>query len=73
MFLAPEQISFWMHNTDIALDIGYFDVDGNLKEVYPMVLAQRTLAVVAPGRSEVRTRDEPRLLQEQRRHSWSET
>lgn len=32
----PQQMSFWMQNTPIALDIGFFDRYGVLKEVYPM-------------------------------------
>ncbi|MCB1121708.1 MAG: DUF192 domain-containing protein [Verrucomicrobiae bacterium] len=32
----PKQMSFWMHNTHIPLDIGYFTADGILREVYPM-------------------------------------
>ena len=33
---APRQLSFWMRNTRIPLDIGYFDADGILLEVYRM-------------------------------------
>jgi uncharacterized membrane protein (UPF0127 family) len=29
-------MSFWMRNTTLPLDIGYFDSTGELKEVYPM-------------------------------------
>ena len=32
----PKQMSFWMQNTKIPLDIGYFTSDGVLREVYPM-------------------------------------
>ena len=32
----PKQMSFWMRNTKIALDIGFFTSDGILSEVYPM-------------------------------------
>jgi len=32
----PKQMSFWMRNTKIALDIGFFTSDGILREVYPM-------------------------------------
>jgi uncharacterized membrane protein (UPF0127 family) len=36
VFDRPQQMSFWMRNTEIPLDIGYFDADGVLREVYPM-------------------------------------
>lgn len=32
----PQQMSFWMRNTPTALDIGFFDAEGVLKEVYPL-------------------------------------
>ncbi len=32
----PERQSFWMRNTSIPLDIGYFDSHGRLLEVHPM-------------------------------------
>lgn len=32
----PKQMSFWMRNTKIPLDIGYFSADGVLREIYPM-------------------------------------
>lgn len=31
-----QQMSFWMRNTDLPLDIGFFDAGGELKEVYPL-------------------------------------
>ncbi len=42
VFRSPGQRSFWMHNTLIPLDIGYFTADGMLREVYPMQPRDRT-------------------------------
>lgn len=36
VFDQPQQMSFWMRNTPLPLDIGYFDTEGVLKEVYPL-------------------------------------
>jgi uncharacterized protein len=36
VYTAPQQMSFWMRNTDLPLDIGYFDAGGVLREIYPM-------------------------------------
>jgi uncharacterized membrane protein (UPF0127 family) len=36
LYDRPQQMSFWMRNTELPLDIGYFDAEGRLKEVYPM-------------------------------------
>lgn len=36
VFVAAQQMGFWMRNTEIPLDIGYFDSSGELKEIYPM-------------------------------------
>jgi hypothetical protein len=30
-------MSFWMHNTPLPLDIGFFSSEGELKEIYPML------------------------------------
>lgn len=32
----PQQMNFWMHDTDIPLNIGFFDSGGELKETYEM-------------------------------------
>jgi uncharacterized membrane protein (UPF0127 family) len=36
LFEQPEQRSFWMRNTRIPLDIGYFDASGQLLEVHKL-------------------------------------
>jgi uncharacterized membrane protein (UPF0127 family) len=36
VFDRPQPQSFWMRNTILPLDIGYFDPAGELKEIYPM-------------------------------------
>lgn len=36
VYPVPQKLSFWMRNTVLPLDIGYFDGHGVLKEVYPM-------------------------------------
>jgi uncharacterized protein len=36
IYRQPQQMSFWMANTRINLDIGFFDRDGVLQEVYTM-------------------------------------
>ncbi len=36
VFDRPKQMSFWMRNTHLPLDIGFFTPDGVLREVYPL-------------------------------------
>ncbi|MEM7672589.1 MAG: DUF192 domain-containing protein [Verrucomicrobiota bacterium] len=36
VFEAPRQLSFWMKNTKIPLDIAYLHPDGLIAEIYPM-------------------------------------
>jgi len=36
VFAAPQQLGFWMRNTEIPLNIGYFDSTGVLRETYEM-------------------------------------
>lgn len=36
VFPEPKQLRFWMRNTTIPLDIGYFDSSGVLREIYPL-------------------------------------
>lgn len=32
----PQSLSFWMRNTPLPLDIGFFDAAGVLREIYPL-------------------------------------
>lgn len=36
VFPRTEQLSFWMRNTTVPLDIGYLDAQGVLREIYPL-------------------------------------
>lgn len=36
VYLRPQRMSFWMHNTPTPLDIGFFDAAGELREIYPL-------------------------------------
>lgn len=36
VFAQSQQMSFWMRNTTLALDIGYLDATGTLREIYPL-------------------------------------
>lgn len=36
VYAKPQQMHFWMHDTPTPLDIGFFDENGVLREVYPM-------------------------------------
>jgi hypothetical protein len=35
-FNQPQRVSFWMANTSIPLDIGFFTADGKLREVHSL-------------------------------------
>lgn len=49
LFETPDQRGFWMRNTRIPLDIGYFDASGRLREVYPLYpFDETTVASVSP-------------------------
>jgi uncharacterized membrane protein (UPF0127 family) len=37
VYEAPQQLSFWMHDTPTPLDIGFFTADGELVEIYPLL------------------------------------
>ena len=49
VFPRPQKLSFWMRNTTVPLDIGYFDADGALREIYPMYPLDEK-SVVSRGR-----------------------
>lgn len=36
VFMRPQRMSFWMRNTPLPLDIGFFDAEGTLREIYPL-------------------------------------
>lgn len=36
IYARPTQVSFWMRNTPLPLDIGYFTAAGELIEIYPL-------------------------------------
>ena len=36
IFPKPRTLSFWMRNTAIPLDVGYFDNNGMLREIHPL-------------------------------------
>jgi uncharacterized membrane protein (UPF0127 family) len=37
VYRAPTQMGFWMRNTPLPLDIGFFSPEGELKEIYAML------------------------------------
>lgn len=37
VYKEPRQMSFWMRNTSIPLEIAFFTSDGVLREVYPLI------------------------------------
>jgi hypothetical protein len=52
VFDRPQQLSFWMRNTPLPLDIGYFDAEGVLREIYPLYPHDERL-VVSRGRLQI--------------------
>ncbi len=52
IYAQPMQMQFWMKNTPLELDIGYFDADGLLQEIHP--LAPLDLSIVASRSTRIR-------------------
>jgi len=52
VYPIPQPMSFHMRNTEIPLDIGFFDAAGELKEIYPMYPHDER-PVVSRGRMQV--------------------
>lgn len=50
-YTKPQQVSFWMKNTNIPLDIGFFTADGVLTEVKQMY--PRNLDAVNSSRADI--------------------
>ena len=36
VYLKPQRMSFWMRNIPLPLDIGFFDAEGKLREIYQL-------------------------------------
>lgn len=36
VYVRPQRMSFWMRNTPLPLDIGFFNAAGELREIYPL-------------------------------------
>lgn len=49
---TPQRLSYWMKDTLIPLDIGFFTEDGTLQEIYP--LYPRNLSPVVSHRTDLR-------------------
>lgn len=49
---TPQRLSYWMKDTLIPLDIGFFTEDGTLQEIYP--LYPRNLSPVSSHRTDLR-------------------
>jgi len=48
LFDRPQQMQFWMHNTLIPLNIGYFTPEGKLAEIYSMyAFDERTVSSIS--------------------------
>ncbi|NBD37093.1 MAG: DUF192 domain-containing protein [Verrucomicrobia bacterium] len=41
-YQRPQRMSFWMANTPLPLDIGFFDAEGTLREIHRMVPFDRS-------------------------------
>ena len=42
VYEKPQRMSFWMLNTSIPLDVGFFDSHGVLREIHPLIPHDRS-------------------------------
>ncbi len=47
IYARPKRLSFWMKDTPLSLDIGFFDATGVLREIHPLAPLDRTPVVSA--------------------------
>jgi uncharacterized protein len=50
VYVTPVQMRFWMRDTPLPLDIGFFSPEGELKEIYSMLPFDETIILSHDGR-----------------------
>ena len=50
IYAVPRRLSFWMKDTVLRLEIGYFDAAGVLREIYPLAPLDLTPVISASAR-----------------------